>query len=268
MADGIVGIDCDPGITLGTSTQRDLANVIKYGVEKWGTQASKCCVCMVDGSLRPAALPQGVAQMRTPDWAKAYQFVRNKMKPGQTLMVLISGHGTQVPDQNGDEIDGKDEMIVVDDFIAIRDDELYKEIVLPEMKRPEHLRVKLRLVTDTCHSGTMFDLLIQYQETSHSPINPKSWKIAHRNGREIIKRIKGTIDILSLSACKDSELAYCDISHYGGFGGALTSTLLDTNGLHSFAHARIQETVKRISPYLNRAGQTPVVQSVKIPTKP
>jgi hypothetical protein len=54
-------------------------------------------------------------------------------------------------------------------------------------------------LTDTCHSGTMFDIDQQ--------------KIYKRN-------------IFSLSACLDNQLDSCDISNVG-FGGSLTVHLLD-----------------------------------------
>ncbi|MBI2823849.1 MAG: caspase family protein [Planctomycetia bacterium] len=39
-------------------------------------------------------------------------------KPGDTVFIYFSGHGTQVPDDNGDEADGLDEVLVTHDFIS------------------------------------------------------------------------------------------------------------------------------------------------------
>lgn len=38
-------------------------------------------------------------------------------KPGDTVFIYFSGHGSQVPDDNGDEADGQDEVLITYDFM-------------------------------------------------------------------------------------------------------------------------------------------------------
>jgi len=73
-----------------------------------------------------------------------------------------------MPDDNGDEEDGMDEtMVPVDyqDLGQIRDDVIFEELVA---KLPEG--VKLTVVMDCCHSGSILDLPFSFQanSTNHS----------------------------------------------------------------------------------------------------
>jgi hypothetical protein len=76
----------------------------------------------------------------------------SKTKAGDCLFFHFSGHGTQVPDVNGDEADKKDEVLCPHDFdwdgAWISDDWLAKAFTpLPEDAFVE-------VVLDCCHSGT------------------------------------------------------------------------------------------------------------------
>ena len=68
------------------------------------------------------------------------------------LVVYYVGHGTSVVDRDGDESDGMDEAMVFDDGTVI-DDVLVNHLC--EHKHPDS---KLILVTDACHSGTIWDI--------------------------------------------------------------------------------------------------------------
>ncbi|MCI0652241.1 MAG: caspase family protein [Planctomycetes bacterium] len=72
--------------------------------------------------------------------------------PRDTVVVQFSGHGSFVPDVDGDEPDGTDECICPYDVEAkgpITDDELFE---LYSAKQPG---VKLVILSDSCHSGTV-----------------------------------------------------------------------------------------------------------------
>jgi metacaspase-1 len=72
-------------------------------------------------------------------------------KKGDNLIFYYSGHGSQVVDLDGDELDKKDETLCPHDFRTsgmITDDELRKVLcTLPQ-------GVKLSVILDSCHSGT------------------------------------------------------------------------------------------------------------------
>lgn len=76
-----------------------------------------------------------------------------KASAGDILVFQYSGHGTQVPDQDGDEtLDHLDEALCPQDFswdgVWIRDDDLSD--VFSRLPKDVHLEVLL----DCCHSGT------------------------------------------------------------------------------------------------------------------
>lgn len=73
-------------------------------------------------------------------------------KTGDVVVIQYSGHGSFVPDEDGDEPDGTDECICPHDINAngpITDDELFA--IYDEKEKG----VKLIIVSDSCHSGTV-----------------------------------------------------------------------------------------------------------------
>lgn len=70
----------------------------------------------------------------------------------EELVVYYVGHGTSVADTDGDEADKTDEAFVFDDGVIV-DDVLIDHLI--EHKNPAS---KLILVTDACHSGTIWDI--------------------------------------------------------------------------------------------------------------
>jgi hypothetical protein len=76
------------------------------------------------------------------------------------LFVSYSGHGSYKRDRNGDEVDGKDEMLCPVDYSTngfITDDILKQKLVdtMPS-------NVSLFIMIDACHSGTICDLKYNY----------------------------------------------------------------------------------------------------------
>jgi len=93
--------------------------------------------------------------------AKAYRQIVKKAQPGDVVYLHYSGHGVSVPDQNGDEADGKDETLVPVDYQTkgiIRDDDLVKILV-----KPMQAGVFVTSLMDCCHSGTILDLPYKFK---------------------------------------------------------------------------------------------------------
>lgn len=94
------------------------------------------------------------------------------------LVIYFIGHGTQINDKNGDEKDGKDECLVFKDKLVC-DDEIAKIV------NKENTCKKITLIADCCHSGSIYD-------------------------------IPSRSDIITISACNDSQTAKQDwINHKG-----------------------------------------------------
>lgn len=106
----------------------------------------------------------------------------------KTLFFHYSGHGTQLPDQNGDERDGKDEAICPIDMLMIRDDDIRAILV---KAKPEQ---NIFCVIDACHSGTAADL---------------GYNIVRRKGSLTFARDNKYPDtpanIVMVSGCMDSQ---------------------------------------------------------------
>jgi hypothetical protein len=88
---------------------------------------------------------------------------------GDCLLFTFSGHGSQVKDKNGDELDGKDEGLFTLDEKLIIDDEL-NLIIRQRLKSG----VTLFVLTDCCHSGTIMDLKYNYIDYLENPRNAET----------------------------------------------------------------------------------------------
>ena len=92
---------------------------------------------------------EGVKSRVRQEW----QWLTAGAAPGDTLVFHFSGHGSNVPDQNGDETDGRDEITCLYDIdfndpnTYILDDEWYEWV---RQVRPD---ANLIILKDTCHSG-------------------------------------------------------------------------------------------------------------------
>uniref|UniRef100_A0ACD5YF27 Uncharacterized protein n=1 Tax=Avena sativa TaxID=4498 RepID=A0ACD5YF27_AVESA len=86
----------------------------------------------------------------------AMRWLVHDCSSGDSLVFHFSGHGNQVEDDDGDELDDEDETICPLDWEQsgdIRDDEINEILV-----RPLVHGVRLHAFIDACHSGTVLDL--------------------------------------------------------------------------------------------------------------
>lgn len=128
------------------------------------------------------------------------------------IWIHYSGHGSQIRDVNGDEIDGRDEIIIPSDYNTqgiITDDDIFNIV--------SKSKCKTVLVFDSCCSGTICDF---------------QWSFTYENNTVIKKmenekRVSSNPYIYCLSACKDSQTAidmYDPLS--SRYCGTFTNTLL------------------------------------------
>ncbi|KAI0051549.1 peptidase C14 [Auriscalpium vulgare] len=137
-------------------------------------------------------------------------------QPHDSLFIHYSGHGARAREASGgDEADGYDEMIFPQDYKhagTILDDELHKLLVAP---LPSGCR--LTAVFDSCHSGSVMDLVYNY----HS--NGKVKRIPVRRSFVEAKTTPG--DVMCWSGCDDEETS-AD-AHEGGLAvGAMSYAIL------------------------------------------
>src|SRR4029077_18228184 len=161
---------------------------------------------------------------------------------GDVLLVHYSGHGSNVPDNNGDEPDNRDEILCPTDldwYDPLRDDWLRGVF--------DGLRdgVNLTVITDSCHSGTVTRAI----EPPDAPIIarylPSPWDlIAAESGRDLTGTTRGTLhkappserghDIVAVDDMPEVLITGCranqtsaDAAIDGGFAGALTHSLVE-----------------------------------------
>lgn len=159
-------------------------------------------------------------------------------KSGDLVVVQYSGHGSFVPDEDGDEPDGTDECLCPHDIRTngpITDDELF------DLYSARHHGVKILMVSDSCHSGTVAKFApITTPPTIRGKSAPQrkvrflppgvflSKRSAAKLGlRRAIRSSSppGRYAALLLSGCQDTEYSY-DAYFQGRPNGAFTFVAL------------------------------------------
>jgi hypothetical protein len=130
---------------------------------------------------------------------------------GDLLFVLYSGHGSNVIDKNGDEADGRDEMIITSDLKGILDDDL-KAIIQANLKKD----VTLFAMFDSCFSGTILDLRYQYLDS-----------LNYDTFTENDKQLETAGNVLMISGCTDNQTS-ADASINSRYQGAMTWSMLQS----------------------------------------
>ena len=134
----------------------------------------------------------------------------NNAKSGDTVFFMFSGHGTCTADLNGDEMDGRDELIMPIDAVSlgtcILDDELNK--VVRDGLKPG---VKMIALFDCCFSGTVLDLKYTFGEPDNA------------NVAETMS------DVFMISGCTDAQYSADTVAPINGksmASGAMTFAFL------------------------------------------
>lgn len=125
----------------------------------------------------------------------AMKWLVSGAQDGDHLFLHYSGHGTQVADTDGDELDGKDEALVPCDYQkggVLSDDELRRILVAPLPKG-----CRLTVILDCCHSGTAMDLPFLVQVKDGDLIDVKKGPV---NG---LQPTEG--DVVMISGCMDDQ---------------------------------------------------------------
>ena len=184
---------------------------------------------------------------------------------GDSVVITYSGHGTWVPDESGDEPDGRDEALCPYDIGSgnvLLDDEIH------QLFSERAAGVRVLLISDSCHSGSV----TRGDETDLDPalprarfLPPASWMslsaVAATRSRPAtlmggMTRAGG--DLL-LAGCRDTEFSW-DTQFRGRPNGAFTYYAIKS--LHTLLPgASYQQWFRAISHYLpsTRLPQTPQI---------
>jgi hypothetical protein len=139
-----------------------------------------------------------------------------------SLFIHYSGHGSQVRDLNGDEVDGYDEVIFPLDYAqagTVIDDELHDNLIKP---LPPGCR--LTAVFDSCHSGSILDVPYVY----HSDGRVRSSSIT----RKFLAEKATPAEVICWSGSTDSGTS-ADVQGAGIAVGAMSFAFLSALGNRS-----------------------------------
>jgi hypothetical protein len=154
---------------------------------------------------------------------------------GDSLVFTFSGHGSWLPDDSGDEPDGRDEMLCpydVTDEQYVMDDDLHQIF-----KRKAN-DVLLYFISDSCHSGSVArfgtDPLASVNRMPKIRLLPPLEFVKDPDMRDRIplatrapSSARGeTYPALLLSGCKDVEFSY-DADFSGRPNGAMTRAAIE-----------------------------------------
>jgi hypothetical protein len=168
-----------------------------------------------------------------------------KAKRGDVLLLHYSGHGSNVPDKNGDEADFRDEILCPTDLDwkkPLTDDWLRQTFdSLPS-------GVNLTVIFDCCHSGTATRAIVPPDAPIKERYLPSPWDlVAVESGRSLRGRVRvgvgapqrkarsgarGPADVvdtkipeLLITGCRDDQTS-ADAFIRGSYNGALTYHLV------------------------------------------
>ncbi|MEV4511983.1 caspase family protein [Dactylosporangium sp. NPDC049525] len=172
---------------------------------------------LLDSAASGAAIRTGIADLLS------------RTSAGDAVVITYSGHGTWVPDLDGDEPDHRDEAICPHDIAAngpLLDDELS---TLFSTAAPG---VRTVLISDSCHSGTLTRLSRPLGDSRCSSrflapstfLPPPAIPPAGLPGRGALRAHPRSAALL-LAACRDTEYSY-DATFSGRPNGAFTYVAL------------------------------------------
>ena len=162
---------------------------------------------------------------------------------GDTLFFSYSGHGTFTADLNGDERDGKDELIVPLNVHNINDCILDDELSLI-IKTNLKSGVKLFALFDCCFSGSVLDLKYNYLDSDHFENMTVNTYAPETNGQVIL-----------ISGCTDNQTS-ADARISNEYAGAMTSAFIDTYS----STVTLKELVIGMRKYLTVGGFSQIPQ--------
>jgi metacaspase-1 len=193
--------------------------------------------------------------------------IAEELQPGDTFLLSFSGHGGRFiqidTGTNKDEKDGYDDTWCLYDE-QLLDDEL--NFLFTKFSP----RVKIIIVSDSCHSGTIFKAFLggtvkAVDESIQARIQKENLALYKERKRQAYTSTPVTAGVLLLAACKETEQAL-DL----GFNGAYTNALKISMGnntadsyktLNDELYRNMQQNGFRQTPQLKFSGNRTVFEN-------
>lgn len=199
-------------------------------------------------------------------------------KEGDIAVFYFSGHGAQVPDQNGDEEDGMDEALVAYDVLPegaknpieaklILDDELGE--MLRKLKGG-----KVVVIVDACYSGTMTRgiggvpvSMLEETPASQAKFIPVNMGVPEVKDRSFSTNIPRQSDIpegqILLSSSRENQLSL-EIQFPDGYFGAFTKALVEgTKKRNDGTYQELYDDARKAVLRLTKDMQDPQIEVSK-----
>lgn len=200
---------------------------------------------------------------------KAIEELKSKLKSGDIVVIHYSGHGQQIFDDNGDEIDGKDEALVPFDAWVkytfnykgenhLRDDELGN--IIANFRNTLGSKGQLLFILDSCHSGsTTRGGKARGGKATFAPDDWNALENDKTKGSAMVERTTVNPDaapFILISGASADELNY----EYNGFGSlsyafSKAMTELGSDFTYRQLFSKIATNMNVISP-----KQTPTIE--------
>jgi len=239
--DNIVAIliECDNVKSLGGSCERDLYNIYQLLITNKVNQSN---IYILTNNIPYFTKKNIIGNVSNNTVNNIENILKtlNLVKDNNSLFIHISGHGYQTNDVNKIELDGRSEQIILSSGPLI--DYQFNSLLVKYVPK----NICLRISVDTCHSGTFSNLCYQIDKTNKKIPAIKAPKPFFSNA-------------YSISACTDSQLDSCDIGSVGGFGGGLTSHILENNNLVEFLVGNPNKVRDNLTPILKLLNQKPML---------
>ena len=174
----------------------DVEDLTSTLVECYGFKKSDVSV-LTDGAATKKAIQSGIKAL-----------LRDSKK-GDVAVVHYSGHGSNVPDDDGDESDGRDEILCPTDLNwddPLRDDWL--RTTFDSMKAG----VNLTVIMDCCHSGTNTRAFLPPDAPVRQRYLPSPWGIRNvETGRSMPRNVSSELRRSPKSARKSKDIVNADL---------------------------------------------------------
>jgi len=190
-------------------------------------------------------------------------FIKNKTKPGDTLLIYYSGHGSLVTDSiGGDEGNFAQDSAIVPLNFTSRSDFILDDTIRSYLVQAEE-NANIFLCFDSCNSGSVCDLRYLCFDASYRdfPGNKNSEIITRTISKINDKYLDTKANIVSLSGCKDTQTSK-ELRINGTPHGALTYSIYATLGslTPDIKFSKFLQTIKNTIMYnIGIYDQTPVL---------
>jgi uncharacterized caspase-like protein len=207
----------------------DVKNLSAALIDLYGFKKSDITV-LADAAATKKAMQAGIKRLVS------------DTRKGDVAVLHYSGHGSNVPDDNRDEKDGRDEILCPTDLDwedPLRDDWLRVEL--------DALRqgASLTVIMDCCHSGTNTRAILPPDAPVKERYLPSPWGLvaaesgrqtrstvsselrrSSRSARKTKDVVKAELPEVLITGCRDSQTS-ADAFLGGSYNGALTYSLVE-----------------------------------------